>query len=308
MAKHKPSLLMISKDATYKSPPRFASIDFQYYLHLPLHFRVVGSCNGIICLVAKQHCYLWNPSTAQSKELPKYPRFNQKATMDYNHDRVRVAFGFDSVSDEYKVFKFTSPEYIYNKTTGAPVLQLYSTGTDSWKVINFPFKCPSGVLCHQDLILGPVINGVLHMGFKRQLVLFDLHNEVFTVIPIPSSKFIKSNVLDFESSVAVIFQSKRKRSRISLWTLADVRGQLFWIKKFNIDLRSMYWIYSYLGGGLLYGENVRDVLYDYINKNFKSFPRLSKKPEAVFKHTETLASIEGFKPSAFLISKFYPQV
>lgn len=304
MAKNKTSLLMISKDDAYQSRPRFTSIDFQYYLHMPLNFNVVGSCNGIICLVAKKHCYFWNPSTMQSKELPKYPEFYPKA-LDYNHHRVKVAFVFDSISDEYKVLRFICPQ-TYWRTTAVPAVQLYSTGTDSWKVINFPDESP---LESPRLTLGPVIDGVLHMGYKGQLVSFDLHNEVFTVISFPCSRLVTSDVLDYESSAAVIIQSKRKRSRISLWTLADVCGELFWIKKFDIVNRNIYWVHSYLGGGLLYGIKLGSkILYDYINNEFKTFPILAKAPEAVFKYTETLASIEGFKPSDLFQSKFYPQV
>lgn len=114
--------------------------------------------------------------------------------------------------------------------------------------------------------------------------------------------------MDFEGSVAVIFQSKRERSGISLWTLADIAGKLFWTKKFNIVRDDIHHVYSYLGGGLLYGETGSNILYDYISNDFKSFPRLAKEPEAVFKYTETLASVEGFKPSLSLISKFYRQV
>ncbi|KAK1354438.1 hypothetical protein POM88_047694 [Heracleum sosnowskyi] len=304
MAKKKTSLLMISKDAAYKSLPRFTSINFQYYLHMPLRFRVVGSCRGIICLIDRKQCYLWNPSTMQSKQLPKYPGFYEKAALDYSHSRVQVGFGFDFVSNEYKVLRFICPYKDY-KTTAVPISQLYSTGTNSWKVINFPDNSPLGF---PILRLGPVINGVLHMDYKKQVVSFDLHNEVFTVIPFPSSKIIKSNVLDFESSVAVIFQSKKKKSRISLWTLADIHGKLFWTKKFDIVHRDIHWVNSYLGGGLLYGRKESSILYDYITNDFKSFPRLVKAPEAVFKYTETLASVEGFRPSISFLSKFYPPV
>lgn len=332
MAKVKPSLLMIFNDDFHNKPPQFPCIDFKYYLHVPVHFkvgyetnkslpgiasiesqyyldlgftfRVVGSCNGIICLVAYKRCYFWNPSIMQSRELPGYPGFSRKG-LEYDHYRVKVAFGFDSISDEYKVLRFISPQTIH-KTTNVPIVELYSTGTDSWKVIKFPDKSPREVV---KLNLGPVINGVLHMKYKGQLVSFDLHNEVFSVITsFPRSKLIKSELLDFESSVAVIFQSRKEKSPISPWTLANVCGQLFWTKRFNIVNRDIDCVYSYLGDGLLYVMTDKKKLYDYTNNEFKSFPSLSKAPKAVFKFTETLASIEGFKRSALFRSKFYPQV
>lgn len=297
MAKKRASLLMITRADDYMGPPRFASIDFQYYLHIPPGFSVVGSCNGIICLCDNVHCYLWNPSTMQSKQLSENPNLN--VWID------KLAFGFDSISNDYKVLRFT--RLIETSATVVPVVQLYSTNTDSWKKIEVHDRSLSRVLCSIYLKLGPVINEVLYIiDHEGQLVSFDLHKEVFRVV-LPISKFIRSNLLDYESSVAVILKSKRKRSGISLWTLADIRGELSWIKKFNIANDNIGHVYSYLGGGLLYGRD-SNILYDYINNDFKSFPRLAKNPKAVFKYTETLASIEGFKPSVLFISKFYPQL
>ncbi|KAK1354440.1 hypothetical protein POM88_047696 [Heracleum sosnowskyi] len=214
------------------------------------------------------------------------------------------------------------------------VIYLYSTNTDSWKDIHVYDPSPSEVLLYPRLKLGPVINGAVYVGHRDHIVSFDLHNEVCSVIPIPSSTVINSDILDFEGSVAVIFRSveyessvislwtlddiqgkvswtkkfdldhmswiysylgdglfygrtdKSVLSRVSLWTLADVRGKLSWIKKFNIDKGSMYWVYSYLSGGLLYGQTGTKVLYDYTNNDFKSFPGLSKEPEAVFSKQE----------------------
>ncbi|XP_074360859.1 putative F-box protein At3g10240 [Apium graveolens] len=277
MAKKKSSLFMISNNELFKSPPQFPCKDFQYYLRVPVHLRVVDE-------TFRNHSYLWNPSIMQSMKLAKCPDFFGRS-LDYDHDRVKVALGFDSISDEYKVLRFIRPDTI-SKTTAVPIVEIYSTGTDSWEVIKFPDKSPGALA---NLELGPFINGVLHMKYKRRLVSFDLHSEVFTVISFPSSKLIKSHILDFESSVAVIFQSKKKRSRIRLWTLEKVGGEFFWIKKFNIVYRNINWVYSYLGDGLFYGINgIVKKLYDYRNCKIKSFPRLANAPKAVFKYTETL--------------------
>ena len=122
----------------------------------------------------------------------------------------------------------------------------------------------------------------------------------------PKSKLVKSEILDFEGSVAVVFESKRKRSRTGLWTLGYLRGDRYWIKKFNIDIR--YCVRSYLGGGLFCGKNRKNILYNYRDDEFKSFPRLAKEPEAILRYTETLASVEGFERSVLFVSKVYPQV
>ena len=66
------------------------------------------------------------------------------------------------------------------------------------------------------------------MGRKEHIVSFDLHNEVFTVVTIPSSMVKYSYILDFQGYVVVIFGSIDERSRINLWTLDDIHGKLSW--------------------------------------------------------------------------------
>ncbi|XP_063942028.1 putative F-box protein At3g10240 [Daucus carota subsp. sativus] len=111
MAMKKGSSLMITTAATYNNRPRYASISFQHYLHLPGHYRVIGSCNGILCLRNSARYYLWNPATMQSKELPKYPEINGR-TMIYYFHQLQLAFGFDALSDSYKFLRFICPNTI----------------------------------------------------------------------------------------------------------------------------------------------------------------------------------------------------
>ncbi|KAL1832086.1 hypothetical protein ACET3Z_001737 [Daucus carota] len=290
-AMKKASSLMVTRAATYNNRPRFASISFQhYYLHLPGHYRVIGSCNGILCLRNNVRCYLWNPATMQSKELPKYPEINGR---DMNY--TQLAFGFDALSDSYKVLKYICPCNV------VPIVQLYSTDTDSWKEIKVHDESISKIICYPNIKLGPVISGVLYMGNMGHLISFDLHTEVFTALSFPKCKLVNSEILDFEGSVAVVFESKRQRSPTGLWTLVSLGGERYWIKKFDINIR--YWLRSYLGGGLFYGKSRKNILYNYRDDEFKSLPRLAKEPEAVLRYTETLASVEGFKPSVLFVSK-----
>ncbi|KAK1354449.1 hypothetical protein POM88_047705 [Heracleum sosnowskyi] len=239
-----------------------------------------------------------------SKELLRFLD-NQKA-MD-EKSQAELAFGFDSISKDYKVIRFISPTIT---TSVAPVLQLYSTNTDSWKEIHVRDTSASRVMCHPKLKFGPVINGVLYLRHMRQLVSFDLHYEVFKVVPFPSFKLIRSDVFDFEGSVAVVLRSVPESSKISLWTLDNsTGGEVFWTRKFIVHY-NLLWTCSYLGRGLFFGKKEArgrtKVLYDNTKKEFKTLPRLAKKPSAVLKYTETLASVQGFIPNLSMTSKFYP--
>ncbi|XP_017238944.1 putative F-box protein At4g38870 [Daucus carota subsp. sativus] len=294
------SLLMIVE--SYLPLPPLVSPDFKCYLYVPHKFTVIGSCHGIICLVDDIHCYLWNPLTKQCKQLPTFPR-NQKPIVNVHH-AGNIAFCFDTISNDYKVLRLLCELLT---TGGLPVLQLYSTNTNSWQEIYINDTSPSKVLCYPYLKLGPVINGVIYTGRKEYAVSFNMHTEVCTAIPIPSSMVRYSDILDFEGSAAVICGSASRGSELSLLTLDNVDGKISWTKMFNIIQDGMGWIYSCLGGGLLYGRKRGDVteyfLYDYRNKDFKYMP-LSNSPVRTFlKYTETVASVKGLSHDLYEFNK-----
>lgn len=275
--------------------------DYKCYLYVPLEFTVIGSSNGIICLVYDIHCYLWNPVTKKCKELPRFPR-NQKS-FENNHEG-NLAFYYDTLSNDYKVLWLLCQ---LATTGGLPVLQLYSTNTKSWKEIHVHDTSPSKVLSYPYLKLGPVINGAIYMGRKEYVVSIDLHKEECMAVPIPTSMVRYSDILDFEGSVAVIFGSVGERSEISLWTLVNIDSKVSWTQKFNLALDDIVWIYSYLGGGLLYGRRKeyhnQFFLYDYRKKDFKYIPLPDTRLKTILKYKESLASIEGFDHNLYEFRK-----
>ncbi|KAK1354445.1 hypothetical protein POM88_047701 [Heracleum sosnowskyi] len=295
-----PSLLMIAKSKLDALPP-LVSPDFKCYVYEPHRFTEVSSCNGIICLVFGIHCYLWNPVTKKCKEVPQFPG-SRKVFMLDPHAR-RLAFYFDTICNDYKVLRLLCE----NPTTGElPVLQLYSTNTNSWREIHVQDTSPTKVMSYPYLKLGPVINGAIYMGCEEYVVSFDLNTEVCTVVPTPSSMVRYSEILDFEGSVAVVFGSGGERSEISLWTLDNIHGKISWSKKFNIVQNDMGWIYSCLGGGLLYGRTRGDFavfLYDCRKKDFKYVPLPDSRLKTFLKYTETLASIDGLKDDLYKFRK-----
>ncbi|KAJ4848969.1 hypothetical protein Tsubulata_046350 [Turnera subulata] len=80
------------------------------------HRRFVGSCNGLVCLehslskpAAKNHypnleTVVWNPFTGLCRKLPHHVSCSDDGIYAYG-------FGYDSASDDYKVFKATCPDY-----------------------------------------------------------------------------------------------------------------------------------------------------------------------------------------------------
>ncbi|KAL8555139.1 hypothetical protein ACS0TY_003076 [Phlomoides rotata] len=94
--------------------------------------RLVGSCNGLVCLSFNQNdIILWNPTTRKSKQLPYTPPILKAI-----HTQVIMVFGYDELHDDYKVVEFS------NRTMdGASNFQInvYSRRSNSWKVLtNWP--------------------------------------------------------------------------------------------------------------------------------------------------------------------------
>ncbi|KAK1397982.1 hypothetical protein POM88_007845 [Heracleum sosnowskyi] len=77
----------------------------------------------------------------------------------------------------------------------------------------------NGIIC---LIVSLVLQYVM------ALVSFDFHKEVLGLVLFPKSiKRKRSNVLDYEGSVAMVFQSvgDGRGAGVDLWTLDDVSGK-----------------------------------------------------------------------------------
>lgn len=106
---------------------------------------------------------------------------------------------------------------MWYKNKGLQLLQVYSTNPNSWKVI-YPFvRIESENITGTNIV---VINDILYFYGKKKLVSYDLHNEDFGLVPFPKLVQSKrSDALDFQGSVVVVFQSES--GGIDLWTLHD---------------------------------------------------------------------------------------
>lgn len=253
--------------------------------------HVISSYNGIICLanIGFNEVYLWNPSIRKCKKIPAPPRHT---SMFVN---FKLGFGYDSISDDYKVVRFV----YYHKTDEAMIVQVYSSNADRWRAFQEPTLKNWKIYKHTNI----VVNGFMYFDGGSELISFNLNKEIFGLVPFP--KFVKkkrSDVLDFNGSVGMVFESV---PGIDLWTLDSCSSQMSWTKKFSIvaDLETQIRLSSYLGAGQFYGRKflggyyfLYDILYDYEKRETK-YCRLGD--QSVLRHlkyTESLISLDGFKP------------
>ncbi|XP_073024484.1 F-box/kelch-repeat protein At3g23880-like [Primulina eburnea] len=83
--------------------------------------QMVGSCNGLVCVVYTGHIFVWNPAIRKYRQLPS-PRFSS---------REPCGFGYDASSDDYKVVQ------IVDKLNSTPYSRTYSLRNDSWKSLDW---------------------------------------------------------------------------------------------------------------------------------------------------------------------------
>ncbi|OMO83226.1 hypothetical protein COLO4_22628 [Corchorus olitorius] len=95
---------------------------------------VAGSCNGILCLLNAINVALWNASTREFKSIP--PSTAKRPTNVQSPMSHCVGFGFDSITDDYKVDRFVTSHF---KDIGAELhsnwvsqVELHSLKSDSW--------------------------------------------------------------------------------------------------------------------------------------------------------------------------------
>jgi F-box interacting protein len=197
-------------------------------LEMPLPFQnddtsiqILGSSiNGIICLYHDGNhnkIVLWNPTTKEFTVIPSnsvhdFPYFT---TLNMIH-----GFGYDSVSDDYKVIRHAelyefdnerqSSNYLYGYQIYIPEIvgnfwEIYSLRSNSWRKldIDMPRRDDESVVVYMD--------GMCHWwgikGDKEYVVSFDLSNEIFLTTPVPLDMYDGSNFEFVERHMAIMNMS-----------------------------------------------------------------------------------------------------
>ncbi|XP_074361642.1 putative F-box protein At3g10430 [Apium graveolens] len=94
----------------------------------PEEMDVVGSCNGLLCLTNPLgHIFLWNPAMKQVKDISDYATKIVDTTGE-----VSVGFGFDKMTNDYKVVRIIWTSRSEN-TPGR--VEVYSLNRASWREI-----------------------------------------------------------------------------------------------------------------------------------------------------------------------------
>ncbi|XP_030961616.1 F-box protein At3g07870-like [Quercus lobata] len=219
-------------------------------------FRVVGTCNGLICLaddLLYTYAYnfiLWNPCVKKYVRLP-HPNFSFMTTGPYT---TAVGFGFDSKTNDYKVVRFVAPEDgDFEEGEFLPKVEVYSLATGKWRVVTA--QCPKCAVRDAMLVcqrLQAFVNGALHLVcYKRTqeirflyfVLVFDLEDEVFREIPLPkhsdSNMFYWNwvSILAYGNSIALL-EPGYLLHILDIWVLKNYADASSWTKIISLDAQA----------------------------------------------------------------------
>ncbi|KAL4325634.1 hypothetical protein GQ457_11G013340 [Hibiscus cannabinus] len=220
-------------------------LEFSKYIQLEYmpsdnHHCVVGSCNGLLCLMDFQFNFdsvfiLCNPIVRKSITLPK-------PCLCHLPYKISVGFGFDSVKNDYKLLKITKE----NALDKFVEVELYSLKRNSWRIL----APPRYDLYSDDFMV--FVNGVVHwIAYERVkeqgvyrckffIMGFDMRDDVFNEIMLPDNlrnlpnrSEIYVTTYDELSSIAVI-ELGCLHTLCNIWVMKKYGVVETWTKMFSI--------------------------------------------------------------------------
>ncbi|AES68352.1 putative F-box domain, galactose oxidase/kelch, beta-propeller, F-box associated interaction [Medicago truncatula] len=194
----------------------------------------VGSCNGILCLLAIVYGGDWNvrlcnPSIRKFKDLPP---LEELSTSNINK-LTMYGFGHDTVSDNYKIVIGGARDIRCNLVSETDV-KVYTSGTNFWKNIQkFPIDCV--VVQETGKFVSGTMNWLVSKDYARKnqyfVVSLDLRNESYQEVLLPDYGEVDARSLNlsvFRDCLCMIFGC-------DVWIMKEYGKKESWHKLFIIS-------------------------------------------------------------------------
>lgn len=197
-------------------------------------FDIVGSCNGIICLLdfySGFNICLWNPSIGRKLTLTPSIRKAQRLghfRRSGNHS-VALGFGFDPITDDYKAV-------ISYPTKYAKVSFVYTMKTRVWREIAspaIPFSEVKSRACF--------FNGALHWVVEYltelkditncYILTFNLSTDVFDKISLPKPDLVSNQITIIKGLLGVI---SREWDNHWIWVMREYNNVASWLRAYKL--------------------------------------------------------------------------
>ncbi|XP_052205307.1 F-box protein At3g07870-like [Diospyros lotus] len=192
---------------------------------------LVGSCNGLVCLLDRSSpdsVYISNPVLGESIILPKPKR-------EKNVVRVAYAFGFSPVTGEYKVIRFTNKKVHGHLDAGTyrkSEVEVCTLGSSTWRYVGDAPFC--------EMQASANLNGSLHWlddsHDSEFICSFDIGEEKFRQIPLPPQIGSKTCwlTLGILGNRLSIFDNYY-HGHVDMWSLKDYGIAGSWTKDYVVQ-------------------------------------------------------------------------
>ncbi|XP_050231507.1 F-box protein CPR1-like [Mercurialis annua] len=224
-----------------------------YHLDHLKNVVIFGSCNGLIALYHPvQGMLLWNPSTKKQQKLPNFWGPDHKI---HSSDHLLDGFGYDPVSDDYKLIRIRTANDEREKRSRAMV---YSVKHNcSRRMEDFPYDV------HQSRNWGTLVGSCLHWivyepddyvyDHDKLIVAFNLEDERFGRVPIPDVLKSEDHCLIELGEVGGCLSmctDVNDDMSVEIWVMKEYGIRESWIKIFS-EFRgkvgmSFYWLPSHV--------------------------------------------------------------
>ncbi|KAL6554109.1 hypothetical protein OROMI_019782 [Orobanche minor] len=208
-----------------------------------------GGCGGLFYLddCEGKQAVIINPVLTQFKFLP--PSDVQRPPNSSHFRCSACGFGFDSLSDDYKVIRFVE---IRGETRYGGILplgsqiEIYSLKTNRWKEIPIPNLLLHTLVCGSGLYVNGkcywIVCGDLRASSLDFVLSFDFEKESFSFISLPKVKEEKMMDLhEYKGSLAVVgYELSGLNRSFEAWILVkeEEQQQVMWEKLFDVKAPS----------------------------------------------------------------------
>lgn len=205
-------------------------------LHFPhktdFYFHIVASVNGVVCLVDKTSCFLWNPSINRTIQLPI------KLKYSILPDMHRLGFGYDRTTNDYKLV------YLVRGYNTELLADIYTLTLNSCTKRISALPGPLNIAEHNSTPSEAFVSGSLHWVVRRanshyEILAFNITSEVFHVITLPrclaKKNQLNMNVTAFKGSLSLVPNNYNLwGEEYSVWIMKEYGMPESWTKMFNI--------------------------------------------------------------------------
>ncbi|XP_057795029.1 F-box protein CPR1-like [Salvia miltiorrhiza] len=217
------------------------ALDRAHVIKPPFYYKSVdgisNSCNGIV-LVMSDPPVLWNPFSRDYRILPNCSTELQAPFESYG--KVAYGFGYDPVSDDYKVVRVAEFRHKITHIWMASETKIYALRSNSWRRIgDFPYPLPflrGNWRVHVNGAMHTLVEDLDEMdGAVAVIMAFDLRSEKHSPIMMPPGIRLRGVDVSLDVLDGCLCVVCTSRYRVVIWVMKEYGVRESWVKLLTIS-------------------------------------------------------------------------